>query len=131
LPFRPIGKAGNEYLGLGMADALITRLSNLSQVFVRPTSSIRKYDGAHDTVSAGKELSVEWVLDGSVQKSNKRIRVTVQLVNIANGVVLWAEKFDEKFTDIFSVEDSISERVAKSLAPKASSARKSTNSGCG
>ena len=67
---------------------------------------------------AGKELSVEWVLDGSVRRSGKRIRVTVQLVNVGDGVLVWAERFDEKFTDIFGVEDSISEQVAKALGPK-------------
>lgn len=118
LPFKSIVATGFEYLGLGMADALITRLSNLRQVTVRPTSSVRKYDGAQDPVSVGKELSVEWVLDGSVQKSRKRIRVTVQLVNVSDGVLLWAEKFDAKFTDIFAVEDSISEQVSKAVAPK-------------
>ena len=118
LPFKLIGTTGDEYLGLGLADALITRLSNLKQVTVRPTSSIRKYDGAHDPVSAGKELRVEWVLDGSLQKSDGRIRVTVQLLNVGDGVLRWAEKFDEKFTDIFGVEDSISERVASTLAVK-------------
>jgi DNA-binding winged helix-turn-helix (wHTH) protein/TolB-like protein len=118
LPFKLIGTTADEYLGLGLADALITRLSNLRQVTVRPTSSIRKYDGAHDPVSAGKELRVEWVLDGSLQKSGRRIRVTVQLLNVSDGVLRWAEKFDEKFTDIFEVEDSISERVASTLAVK-------------
>jgi DNA-binding winged helix-turn-helix (wHTH) protein len=63
LPLKLIGTTGNEYLGLGLADALITRLSNLRQVTVRPTSSIRKYDGAQDPVSAGQELRVEWVLE--------------------------------------------------------------------
>jgi DNA-binding winged helix-turn-helix (wHTH) protein/TolB-like protein/Flp pilus assembly protein TadD len=118
LPFKSIGASGSEYLGLGMADALITKLSNLRQVTVRPTSSVRKYNGSQDPVLAGKELSVEWVLDGSVQKSGKRIRVTVQLVNVDDGVLQWAEKFDEKFTDIFAVEDSISEQVAKALEPR-------------
>lgn len=118
LPFQAIGASGSEYLGLGMADALITKLSNLRQVTVRPTSSIRKYYGSQDPVLAGKELSVEWVLDGSVRRSGKRIRVTVQLVNVGDGVLVWAERFDEKFTDIFAVEDSISEQVAKALAPK-------------
>ena len=124
LPFESIGPTGVEYLGLGMADALITRLSNLRKVTVRPTSSVRKYTGAQDPVLAGKELGVEWVLDGSVQKSRKRIRVTVQLVNVSDGALLWAEKFDEKFTDIFAVEDSISEQVAKALAPKLSGEEK-------
>ena len=118
LPFKFIGGPGNEYLGLGMADALITRLSNLRQVTVRPTSSVHKYSGAHDPVLAGKELGVEWVLDGSVQKTRKRIRATVQLVYVPEGKLHWAENFDEKSTDILSVEDSISERVSTALAPK-------------
>ena len=120
LPFKSIGASTDEYLGLGMTDALITRLSNLRKVTVRPTSSVRKYDGSHDPVVAGKELSVEWVLDGSIQKSGKRIRLTVQLVHVGDGVVRWAEKFDEKFTNIFAVEDSISEQVAKALEPRLS-----------
>jgi DNA-binding winged helix-turn-helix (wHTH) protein/tetratricopeptide (TPR) repeat protein len=118
LPFKLIGTTGDEYLGLGLADALITRLSLLRQVTVRPTSSIRKYDGSQDPVSVGKELRVEWVLEGSLQKLRRRIRVTVQLLTVDDGVLRWAEKFDEKFTDIFEVEDSISEQVAKALAPK-------------
>jgi TolB-like protein/Flp pilus assembly protein TadD len=118
LPFKFIGGTGNEYLGLGMADALITRLSNLKRVTVRPTSSVRKYSGTQDPVSAGKELGVEWVLDGSVQKFRRRLRVTVQLVSVRNGELAWAEKFDENFTDIFGVEDSISEQVSKALAHK-------------
>lgn len=125
LPFKSIGATGGEYLGLGMADALITRLSNLRRVTVRPTSSVRKYNGAQDPVLAGKELSVEWVLDGSVQKSGKRIRVTVQLVNVGDGVLVWAEKFDEKFTDIFEVEDSISEKVVSALAVRLTGKEKS------
>jgi DNA-binding winged helix-turn-helix (wHTH) protein/tetratricopeptide (TPR) repeat protein len=118
LPFATIGPTGSEYLGLGMADALITRLSNLRRVTVRPTSSVRKYDKGQDPVLVGKELGVQWVLDGSVRKAGKRLRLTLQLVNVGDGVLAWAEKFDEKFTNIFAVEDSISEQVAKALAPK-------------
>ncbi len=118
LPFTTIGPTGSEYLGLGMADALITRLSNLRRVTVRPTSSVRKYDGTQDPVLVGKDLGVEWVLDGSVRKSGKRLRLTLQLVNVGDGALVWAEKFDEKFTNIFAVEDSISEQVAKALAPR-------------
>jgi len=121
LPFRSIGlKAGEEaFLGLGMADALITRLGNLSQIVVRPTSVVRKFaDGCQDPVTAGNELGVSAVLDGSIQKSGNSIRVTVQLVSIEDGTTLWADKFDEKFTDIFAVEDSISEQVTTALTLK-------------
>src|SRR5262249_44344085 len=114
LPFKPIGKKASEdqYLGLGMADALITRISNLLEIVVRPTSAVRKYDdGAHDLVRVGNELKVASVLDGSIQRSGHRVRVTVQLVNVADGATIWAEKFDEKFTNIFALEDSISGQV--------------------
>src|SRR4030095_2712653 len=118
LPFKSIGASTDEYLGLGMTDALITRLSNLRKVTVRPTTSVRRYDGTHDPVVAGKELGVEWVLDGSIRKSGKRMRLTVRLVHVGDAVVRWAEKFDEKFTNIFAVEDSISEQVIRELEPR-------------
>ena len=117
LPFKSISAGlSDDYLGLGMADALITKLSNIEQIIVRPTSAVTKYVTlGQDPVSAGRALKVEAVLDGSIQKLNDRIRVTVQLVSVADGTPLWAEKFDEKFTDIFTLQDSISGRVAAAL----------------
>jgi TolB-like protein/Flp pilus assembly protein TadD len=117
LPFKTIGnKEENDYLGLGMADALITKLSNLKQLRVRPTSAVIKYGGfAQNPVEAGKELRVESLIEGSVWQLNERLRVTVQLVNIETEATVWAEKFDESFTDIFDIQDSISERVAAAL----------------
>jgi TolB-like protein/Tfp pilus assembly protein PilF len=120
LPFKPISAEGrDEYLELGIADALITRLSDINQVVVRPTSSVRKYtDLEQDPVAAGRELAVDSVLEGSIQKLNDRIRVTARLVKVDDGRSLWTGKFDEIATDIFAVEDSISERVAAALALK-------------
>ena len=120
LPFKPMNQAGqDEFLELGMADALITRLSNLRQIVVRPTSAVRKYaDREQDPVAAGRELKVASVLEGSVQRLDDRIRVTVQLVSVEDGSPLWAEKFDEKFANIFAVQDSISEKIAERLALK-------------
>lgn len=121
LPFKPIGAEEDEYLGLGMADALITKLSNIREVNVRPTSAVRKYGGQdQDPVAAGRELGVEAVLEGSVQRVGEQIRVTIQLVSVRDGAPLWADKFDEHFTNIFSVQDRISEQVARSLFPKLS-----------
>jgi TolB-like protein/DNA-binding winged helix-turn-helix (wHTH) protein/tetratricopeptide (TPR) repeat protein len=119
LPFRSIDAgSGDEYLGLGMADDLITRLSNLRQVTVRPTSAVRKYVGEANTpnpVVVGQELDVESVLESSIRRSGDRIRVTAQLVNVRDGAPLWAEKFDEKFTDILSVQDAVAEHVSQAL----------------
>jgi DNA-binding winged helix-turn-helix (wHTH) protein/tetratricopeptide (TPR) repeat protein len=117
LPFRIISPRNNdEYLGFGLADALITKLSNLRQLTVRPTSAVAKYiGGVQDLISTGRELRVDLALEGSIQKYGKKLRVTVQLVSIPEGSALWAEKFDVRFTDILSVEDSISERVTATL----------------
>jgi TolB-like protein/Tfp pilus assembly protein PilF len=125
LPFKHIGSSENdEYLGLGITDALITRLSNVQQVIIRPTNAVRKYQDVLDPIAVGQELKVETVLDGSIRQSGQRIRVTVQLVSVADGVSLWAEKFDEQFTGIFEVEDSISEQVTKALMLRLSSEEK-------
>ena len=118
LPFRPLSQNGrDESLELGMADALITKLSNLRRTVVRPTSAVRRYlDTETDALAAGRQLQADWVLEGSIQRSADRIRVTVQLLSVRGGKPSWAGTFDEKFTDIFTVQDQISERVADALA---------------
>jgi TolB-like protein/Flp pilus assembly protein TadD len=118
LPFKPLLAASrDESLEIGMADTLITKLGSLRHIIVRPVSAVRRYAALEqDPIAAGREQGVDSVLDGSVQKSGERIRVTVRLLSVADGQQLWADKFEEKFTDIFSVQDSISERVAAALA---------------
>lgn len=121
LPFQVLRteEKSDEFLGMGMADAIITKLSNIQRIVVRPTSSVVKYfDGTHNILAAGHELNVGYVLDGRVQRAGDRIRVTVQLVRIHDGAPLWATKLDENFTDIFAVEDSISQQVADALVPR-------------
>ncbi len=126
LPFRSLGReSGDEYLSLGMADALITRLGNLRQVITRPTSAVLKYsESGANPLAAGRELAVDALLEGRIQKLEDRIRVTVQLIRVSDGQPLWSEKFDEQFTNIFAVQDSISEQVARALALKLSSAER-------
>jgi TolB-like protein/DNA-binding winged helix-turn-helix (wHTH) protein/Tfp pilus assembly protein PilF len=117
LPFTPIGATGEgAYLGLGLTDNLITRLSNVKRLVVRPTSAVRRYaDSDQDTVAIGRELGADSVLEGTVQRVGQRIRVTVQLVSVGKGVPLWAEKLDEDFTNIFAVQDAIAARAAEAL----------------
>jgi len=106
-----------EYIGTAMADALITKLSNIRKVIVRPTSAVLKYGNLHrEPISAGKELKVDLVMEGKALVSADRIRVTVQLFSVASGLPVWAEKFDEKFEDIFTLLDRSSEQVVKALA---------------
>jgi len=118
LPFRPLtNDSSDPYLELGMADALITRLSNLKELTVRPTSAVMKYSTLNeDAAKVGRDLKVESVLEGRVQRSADRIRLTVQLIRSSDGKALWAERFEEKFTDIFTLEDSLSQKVARALA---------------
>jgi DNA-binding winged helix-turn-helix (wHTH) protein/Flp pilus assembly protein TadD len=119
LPFKSIGaEAGHEYLGLGLADALITKLTTLRQIKVRPTSAVREYTRARDITVAGRKLKVDALLDGSIQRARQRIRVTAQLVDTRDGATLWAENFDAKLVDIFSLEDSLSDQVVRALSLK-------------
>ena len=100
-----------------MAETLITKLGGIKQIVVRPMSAVRKYTDLHqDPVKAGRELQATAVLDGSIQKAGDRVRVTVRLMNIGTGEAVWAEQFDADFTDIFEVQDLISERVTTALA---------------
>jgi DNA-binding winged helix-turn-helix (wHTH) protein/TolB-like protein/Flp pilus assembly protein TadD len=119
LPFQPLGNDGrDEYLGLGVADALINKLGQLKQINVRSTGAIQKYaDGERDPVIVGRELNVDAVLDGRIQKSGEKVRVTVQLVRVQDGGSLWAEKFDQEFSSVFAAEDAIVWRVSHGLIP--------------
>ena len=118
LPFQPLGSGpDSDHLGLGVADAIITKLSNIRQLPVRPTDvAIRYADGKVDPMQAARELGVDSALTGKIQQSGNRIRVTVQLVRVRAGQALWAQTFDENYTGIFAVEDAISERVVQAMA---------------
>jgi DNA-binding winged helix-turn-helix (wHTH) protein/TolB-like protein/Flp pilus assembly protein TadD len=120
LPFQTLGaERGDEYLGLGMADALITRLGNTGKIIVRPTNAIQRYAGKDlSPQAAGREQGVDAVLDGRIQREKDRVRLTVQLIRVRDGVQLWGETFDKEFTDIFALEDALSERVAQSIRLK-------------
>ena len=102
---------------MGMADTLITKLSNSGEMIVPSLTSVRQYGGLdQDPLAAGRKLGVNSVLEGNVQKSGDRLRVTVRLIKVADGSSLWAGTFDEKFTDVFTVQDTISQKVAEALA---------------
>jgi TolB-like protein/DNA-binding winged helix-turn-helix (wHTH) protein/Flp pilus assembly protein TadD len=121
LPLQPIDDESRKgKLGLGMANAIITRLSRLEKIPVRPTSAIFRFtdEPVSSVAETGRELGVDAVLEGTVQRDGERVRVSLQLVRIVDGKPLWAEMFDEKSADIFALQDSISGRVAQSLALK-------------
>ena len=117
LPFRDLAPgAGDEYLGVGTSVALISRLSRLSGIVVRPTSAILKYvDAPADPREAGRELRVDAVVEGTVQRSGKRARVTVHLVRVDEDGTAWSGAFEEEMTSLFAVQDAAAEQVARAL----------------
>ncbi len=118
LPFKNIEPdKENRFLGIGMADAVITRLSHVKSIVVRQTKSVMRYaDTTPEAIKVGREINVDAVLEGNIQQANGRIRVSVRLFRVSDGALLWAESFDERETDIFALQDSISEKVANSLS---------------
>jgi DNA-binding winged helix-turn-helix (wHTH) protein/TolB-like protein/Tfp pilus assembly protein PilF len=118
LPFRSLdGDPNDRYSGLGIADALITKLSNSSQLALSPISTILHYtDPARDSLAVGRAMNVDYVLEGKFQRMGDHMRVTVQLLCVAcDGASRWAASFDETSGDLFQVQDSISQRVAAAL----------------
>lgn len=128
LPFKTIGtESERDLLGLGMADALIIRLSRLEELTVLPTGSVFRYNNRDkDAVSIGRELGVEGVLDGTVQRQGDNVRVTAQLIRISDGKTVWSITHDEKQSNVFALQDSISQQLAESLIPEISANRKRT-----
>src|SRR4029434_5101431 len=78
-----------DYLGTGLADALITRLSAIRTFAVRPTSSVLRYGADADPLRAGRELGVAFVLDGRIRRAGDRIRVTIQLLDVREETTAW------------------------------------------
>ncbi len=117
MPFNIIGQAKDEKLGLGMADVLISKLGNLEGISVRPTSSIIRFseDENQDLFEIGRKLNVDAILVGTVQRENDLIRVNVQLYRISDHSQIATEKFDEKYSNIFSIQDRISDKIAGKL----------------
>lgn len=126
LPFTFLNAPKEEHFeGIGITDTLITKLNSLKQLLIRPTTAVMKYANAkEDLFQVGTELGVGAVLDGTIQHNGERIRVNVQLIDINRGGTLWAAKYDEKYSDIFAVQDSIAEKVTDALELQLSSDEK-------
>ncbi len=122
LPFRISGSrhssdTGDQFFGVGLADGLISRLSGVSRIVVRPTSSVLRFADA-DPLEAGRELGVQFILDGNVRHSGGRLRVSVQLLDVAARSTTWARAFDENVSDLLDLEDRLSEQVAQAVLPE-------------
>jgi TolB-like protein len=118
LPLKPLD-ASDNYLGMGIADAIIRRISQTGELTVRPTSAIRRYlNDDTDALTAAKQLNTEAVLEGSIQRSEDRIRVSVNLLRVSDGASLWNDSFDLRTSDIFVVQDTVSQQIATRLSLK-------------
>ena len=117
LPFKSLNQQTKEdYLGLGIATDIITKISQSGELTVRPTSAVRKYVKQEtDALAAARELKVDAVLDSTYLHVGDQLRVTVNLLRVEDGASLWADKFDERFTDIFAIQDKVSQQVAQRL----------------
>src|SRR5262245_57468836 len=120
LPFesRSEDKA-NAYLADGIQDEILTRLSKIAHLKVISRTSTQHYKSAPENLpEIGRQLGVAHILEGSVQKIGDAVRVNVQLIKAANDSHLWADTFDRKLTDIFSVESEVARAIAEQLQVK-------------
>jgi TolB-like protein/class 3 adenylate cyclase/Tfp pilus assembly protein PilF len=118
LPFANMsGDAEQEYFADGISEDIITSLSKLSQLFViARNSSFTFKDRNVNVQEVGRNLGVRYVLEGSVRKSGNRVRITAQLIDATTGGHLWAERFDRDLTDIFAVQDDVTQQIVDALA---------------
>ncbi len=119
LPFDNMsGDPEQEYFSDGMTEDIITALSRLNWLFVIARNSTFAFKGrAIDIREIARELGVRYVLEGSVRKSGERLRITGQLIDATNGVHLWADRFDGSLTDVFALQDQVTENVVGAIEP--------------
>jgi adenylate cyclase len=120
LPFVNMsGDAKQEYLADGITENIITALSKVPEVFVIARNSVFTYKGKPVKIrQVSEELGVQYVLEGSVQKSDGRLRITAQLIDATGGHHLWADRFDRDLKDIFAVQDEVTLNILSALRVK-------------
>lgn len=118
LPFVNMsGDPEQEYFGDGITEDLITDLSKASGLFIIARNSAFTYKGkAVKVQELSRELGVRFVLEGSVRKAGNRVRISAQLVDAITGGHLWAERYDRELTDIFDLQDEVTEQIVSALA---------------
>jgi DNA-binding winged helix-turn-helix (wHTH) protein/tetratricopeptide (TPR) repeat protein len=116
LPFQYYGGTESDiYLGVGIADALITRLSRIRNILVRPTNNVIRYTEISNALVAGRELRVDNLLHGAIYSAGGKMRVTAQLIDVTHEETLWAGQYDLSGGDVIMVQDKITELVTNEL----------------
>jgi adenylate cyclase len=120
LPFANMsGDPEQEYFADGVVEDIVTALARFPRLFVIARTSSFIYKGrAVDVKQVGRELGVRYVLEGSIRRAGNRIRITGQLIEADSGTHLWADKFDGELTDIFALQDEITEQVVGAIEPR-------------
>ena len=120
LPFQNLSDdAAQEYFADGLSEDLIGALGSWCRFPVISRHSSFIYKGrAIDAIEAGRELGARYILEGSVRKSNTRVRITARLVDATTGLHLWADRYDREIDDVFAVQDEITARIAAAVEPE-------------
>jgi TolB-like protein len=120
LPFQNMsGDPEQDYFADGIVEEIITALSRFRQLFVIARNSSFTYKGrAIEVKQVGRELGVDYVLEGSVRRASNRIRIAGQLIDATTGTHLWADRFDGRVQDIFDLQDQMTAQVVAAIAPK-------------
>ncbi len=117
------GDPEQEYFADGVADELITALSRVRSLLVISRSCSFSYRNRNiEAKQIGRELGVRYVVDGSVRKSRDRVRLSAQLTDATNGVLLWADRFDGAWDDVFTIQDEVAKAVLRGIDPAISAA---------
>ena len=127
LPFLPLNSSEDtHFLTTGLADAIITRLANVRQIRVRPTSTILRYEGQKVSArTAGQELTCEYVVLGTLQKQGEHLLVNVQLVRTSDEASIWGQRFDKERADLLSLQDAVATQIAEALRIRMTAAEQS------
>jgi adenylate cyclase len=126
LPFTNMsGDPEQEYFSDGISEDIITDLSKIAGLTVIARNSSFTYKGRSvDIRTVGRELGVQSVLEGSIRRAGNRVRITAQLIDATNGGHLWADRYDRDLTDIFAVQDDVTQRIVEALKITLSPAEK-------
>jgi adenylate cyclase len=120
LPFVNLSKdPSQEYFSDGVTEDLITGLSKVSGLFVIARNSVFTYKGKPAKIrEVGRDLGVRYVLEGGIQRSGTRVRITAQLVDASTGYHIWAERYDREVNDLFALQDEVTQQIVRAMAAK-------------
>ena len=116
LPFADMSpQKDQDYFCEGIAEEIINALSKIEALHVASRSSAFAFKGHQDVRKVGEQLGAGTVLEGSVRKAGNRLRISAQLVKVADGYQLWSERYDRELEDVFAIQDEIAENIVKAL----------------